>query len=339
MKQALAIDPVHILNFYITDLPNNDLGYARFPWDYSPSSFMHGVVCAFHTLPGGQAPFDEGDTGVHEIGHYAGLYHTFQGGCTPPGDEVDDTPYENEPAFGCPQGRNTCQQAGDDPIENFMNYSNDACMNHFTAGQSDRMDAIMAMYRPEIFEVPLEIDQVREGGSRLVGTNIGRWNGSTFIPYPVPNMLSPRQGTQEILQAKQDLTTNPTEKYNRWNEEEDVTNHHVFDIDVDFTSAISNFKRTHSSITLQNNFLTAAPGSNPADDHIYFKDPWLIDYADPNYGGNLRNQGMSAPFEEADAPFTPNTGSGPGSEYLGVFLDESGPPSSVSKPIDCCHQF
>jgi len=152
MKRDLAIDPATTLNFYTCDIGQGLLGYARFPWDYAEDNVMHGVVCLNASLPGGSAaPYNLGDTATHEVGHFLGLYHTFQGGCNPPGDLVDDTAAEASPAYGCPGGRDTCAGGGPDPIDNFMDYTDDACMDNFTSDQSTRMDAVVQAYRPTMY--------------------------------------------------------------------------------------------------------------------------------------------------------------------------------------------
>lgn len=151
MKQNLAIDPAHNLNIYTCKPSGNILGWAYFPSSYPEDSYWHGTVLLYSSLPGGSAaPYNEGDTGTHEVGHYLGLYHTFQGGCNAPGDQIADTPYEASPAYGCPIGRDTCAQSGLDPIFNFMDYTDDGCMDEFTSDQADRMAAQTALYRPSL---------------------------------------------------------------------------------------------------------------------------------------------------------------------------------------------
>ncbi|MEM7479819.1 MAG: zinc metalloprotease [Acidobacteriota bacterium] len=151
MKQALTVSPATTLNIYTCNPAGGILGWAYFPDSYPESSYWHGVVLLHSSLPGGSAaPYNLGDTGTHEVGHYLGLYHTFQGGCSSPGDAVADTPPEASPAYGCPIGRDTCAGGGPDPIFNFMDYTDDACMDEFTAGQTSRMHAMVSTYKPSL---------------------------------------------------------------------------------------------------------------------------------------------------------------------------------------------
>jgi len=152
MKKTLRLGGPSDLNIYTVGFKNTSdpglLGYSTFPWNAASNPIDDGVVILFSTVPGGSTPnFNQGQTLTHEVGHWVGLYHTFQGGCTTSGDYVDDTPCEASPATGCPESRDSCFQPGVDPIHNFMDFTYDSCMTEFTPGQQNRLRCQVKVYR------------------------------------------------------------------------------------------------------------------------------------------------------------------------------------------------
>lgn len=159
-KAATRVGGPETLNIWTANPGGGLLGWATFPFEYESNPSNDGVVVLYSSLPGGSAaPYDEGDTATHEVGHWLGLFHPFQGGtgsCVTDnprfGDQIDDTPAERVSTYGCPTSKNSCPDSlpngeGDDPIENFMDYTDDACMYEFTGDQSERMDVLTAEYR------------------------------------------------------------------------------------------------------------------------------------------------------------------------------------------------
>lgn len=156
MKTTLGTDTAGSLNLYTAEPGGGLLGYATFPWWYADTPQLDGVVIHHASLPGASRaqpwPYDLGMTAVHEVGHWAGLYHTFQGGCEAPGDDITDTAYEQNSATGCPLRQpSACPgETRYDPVENYMDYSDDSCMKQFTPLQYQRIKDMVGYYRYQL---------------------------------------------------------------------------------------------------------------------------------------------------------------------------------------------
>ncbi|MDF1695603.1 MAG: M43 family zinc metalloprotease [Saprospiraceae bacterium] len=153
-KSKLSFDSFKYLNFYTGGLGKGLLGWATFPYDLAGDPVMDGVVLLDESLPYGNAsPYNLGMTGVHEVCHWLGLFHTFQGGCNGIGDHVADTVSHKGPNYGKPTlglPHNACDKLKNAPIQNYMNYVDDIWMKNLTIQQEKRIQDHILLYRTEL---------------------------------------------------------------------------------------------------------------------------------------------------------------------------------------------
>jgi hypothetical protein len=147
-----AWDATKYLNIWCCNLGGGLLGYAQFP---GGSASTDGVVVLYSSVgsmasPGTASPYDLGRTATHEVGHWLNLRHIWgdESACNAD-DLVSDTPQQKAENYGCPSYPQTTQSGGrcstSDPSSMFMNYmdyTDDACMNMFSSGQAARMQAL-----------------------------------------------------------------------------------------------------------------------------------------------------------------------------------------------------
>jgi hypothetical protein len=172
---VLAWDTNRYLNIY-TNTASGALGYVpNLPQGGGlVGTTADRVVCLWEAFgrnaPYG-SPYNQGRTATHEVGHYLGLHHTFNGGCGGgscynSGDAVCDTEAESNSRFGCANGAQSCSSP--DPVHNYMDYSDDLCMWEFTPEQVNRMRCVLVHWRPDLAEI--------DGG---IGTNYCQVNANT----------------------------------------------------------------------------------------------------------------------------------------------------------------
>ena len=148
MRSSTATDPEHYYNIWsvLTEAENGyiTLGWNYFPFSSAEDSYWQGTTINYTAWNGG--------TLEHEAGHYFGLFHTFQGGCSGSNDQVSDTPAMSEDGiYNCDEDQDSCPDIeGTDPVTNIMNYSD--CNYEFTPGQADRGYAITVNYHPGLLD-------------------------------------------------------------------------------------------------------------------------------------------------------------------------------------------
>ncbi len=181
LKPATSWDPNQYLNMWTVDFTGENellLGYAQFPSESSlqgipesgGASNTDGVVVQYTSFGSSEKgdfpimsePYNKGRTTVHEVGHFLGLRHIWGDGPCGADDFVGDTPEQSGPTRGCPLGKASC--GTQDMIANYMDYSDDACMNIFTRGQKARMRAVMEVSprRASLANSTVCVDEVTE---------------------------------------------------------------------------------------------------------------------------------------------------------------------------------
>lgn len=148
-KGIVPTSPTTKLNIWVCNMGGGILGYAQFP---GGSAATDGVVLddnATGTVGTAAAPFNKGRTATHEVGHWMNLRHIW-GDATCGNDLVGDTPTHNTANYGCPAAghKSTCTGTPVEMTMNYMDYTDDACMYMFSAGQASRMLASFASGGP-----------------------------------------------------------------------------------------------------------------------------------------------------------------------------------------------
>jgi hypothetical protein len=199
---ANAWDRDRFLNVWITDLADNYLGYSTFPG--SPAA-EDGIAINYNSLPGSAGVYNKGRTLVHESGHYFFLFHIW-------GDEnfcgaddgIDDTPKQATHTTGCPVGEVRIDQCTNTApgimYQNYMDYTDDACMVMFTNDQVLRMETALSTYRASLFTT--------NGGDPVVLPNLDAAVKSINSPVALvctpdfaPVITLRNRGTQTITSA------------------------------------------------------------------------------------------------------------------------------------------
>jgi hypothetical protein len=188
---ADAWDPDRYLNIWVCNLSDGILGYGTFPGSTTP--LQQGVAILFSSLPGGTAaPYNKGRTLTHEAGHYFNLYHIWgdDGSACTGTDQVDDTPNQGGATGGCPDGdtlKDNCSPVFPGILfQDYMDYTDDACMHLFTGQQVTRMETALNLYRATLLTS----------------------NGAT--PVVLKNLDASLRGIQQVPQRVCTPTISPT---------------------------------------------------------------------------------------------------------------------------------
>ena len=157
VKPVTIWDPTSYFNMWTVNFSDDTLGYAQFPESSGLDGLdasggvenTDGVVGDYRAFGSSDfgsflldSPYDKGRTMSHEIGHWLGLLHIW-GDANCGDDFCADTPLHYDSNFGCPSKLSCSSTTVNEMVENYMDYTDDACMNIFTQNQKDRIIVIM----------------------------------------------------------------------------------------------------------------------------------------------------------------------------------------------------
>lgn len=197
-------------------------------------------------------------------------------------------------------------------------------VDNYGQGTSLHRNGLWSAFQNTQSTFTLTVTQKDDSGI-LTGSTISRWDvdNSDFDDYTLTgssiNFGTALEGNAEVFRGDQNIYNNPKEKFNEWVGFNSIRNHQVFQLqDQVYTSQ---FQKTHSGISVTNAFPEAPSLSGSGE--IQFKDPWLIDYNDPDFDNSPRNRGRDAVFYSHSAPFNPGFNTINGKSYNGLFLNEN----------------
>lgn len=197
MKAATQWDPNKYFNVWVANLSGGLLGYAQFPNNSGLAGMnanngaanTDGCVIIYSSVGSvaspfsGGAPYNMGRTLTHEAGHWLGLRHIWGDGGCGASDFCNDTPDSDGSNFGCP---NTTSCSSVDMVENYMDYTDDDCMNTFTADQKTRMQTVMAICPRRMQFITSTVcnssSSVDDIGASNIVSPTGTYCGASFIP-------------------------------------------------------------------------------------------------------------------------------------------------------------
>ncbi len=189
----LAWDTHRYLNIYTNVIPCCYGYVADFPQTGIVGTNEDRVVLWWEAVgkqPTSGWPGNMGRTATHEVGHYLGLYHTFDSGCGSASDcygtsdLICDTNQQKKPNYGCPGSTSSC--GSEDPFHNYMDYTDDVCLWEFTPEQVNRMRCVLVNWRPDVWEnnAPnLSITNLVAGQQVLVEITNATANNHCYFAY------------------------------------------------------------------------------------------------------------------------------------------------------------